>query len=302
VIKAMAMLQAKFLPGATSWLGTSLTSFVRFALAAALMLPWSMRGLRKMTRLELWQGFGLGFFGGIGILFQMDGLAYTDASISAFLTQAYCVLIPIIVAFRDRKAPSILLLASCGLMMVGIAILNRLDFRNLHLGRGEAETLISSLIFAGQILWLERPIFSKNNVSNFSFVMFVTMAVLALPVLAWNVVSWRDVAACYSQPSILILTTTLVLVCTLLAYLMMNYWQPFVPAAEAAIIYGVEPLCASFFALFLPALFSRFFDIQYQNEVITPHLFWGGGVIVIANVMLQWRWIRGKFLPKTAKS
>ncbi|MGV3771876.1 MAG: DMT family transporter [Verrucomicrobiales bacterium] len=302
VIKALALLQQSYLPGANSWLGAALTSFVRFSFAAMLMLPWCYRSLKKLTFLEFWQGFGLGVFGGLGILFQMDGLNYTDASTSAFLTQAYCMIIPIIVAVRDRKVPSMLLVASCVLMMIGIAILNRFDMQNLKLGRGEAETLIASLIFAGQILWLERPIFTQNNVNNFSFVMFVTMAMIALPVLLFNAVSFQQIAHCYSQPSVLSLTLILTLVCTLLAYLLMNYWQPFVPAAEAAVIYGVEPVSASIFALFLPAIFSRMFQISYGNEVITSHLFWGGGLIVAANLLLQWRWIVGKVLPKTAKS
>jgi hypothetical protein len=77
----------------------------------------------------------------------------------------------------------------------------------------------------------------------------------------------------------------------------MNKWQPFVPATEAAIIYGAEPVFASIFALFLPAIISRFTRIDYANETITSRLLLGGILIIAANLLLQWRW---KKSPDTA--
>ena len=105
-MKALGMVQERLLPGANSWFVTSLAITLRFGAAALLMSIWSWRTLREMTRLEVWQGLGLGVFGGVGLLFQMDGLAYTSASTSAFLTQCYCLILPIFVAVRDRRWPS----------------------------------------------------------------------------------------------------------------------------------------------------------------------------------------------------
>jgi hypothetical protein len=53
---------------------------------------------------------------------------------------------------------------------------------------------------------------------------------------------------------VLRLVTILILLCTMVAYVVMNYWQRFLPAAEAGLIYCAEPVSASLFALFLPAL------------------------------------------------
>jgi hypothetical protein len=81
------------MPGSSSWFVVSLQGSIRFLMAGLLMVPFCWRELRSLRGSEVIQGFGLGFCGGAGMLFQMDGLAYTSASISAFLTQAYCILL-----------------------------------------------------------------------------------------------------------------------------------------------------------------------------------------------------------------
>src|SRR5207244_8370873 len=67
--------------------------------------------------LELEQGLGLGLFGGIGILLQVDGMACTSASTSAFLTQCYCLWIPAWVAWREKSLPPVKVFLSCVLVI-----------------------------------------------------------------------------------------------------------------------------------------------------------------------------------------
>jgi drug/metabolite transporter (DMT)-like permease len=290
LVKSLGILQAKLIPGANTWFNAGLTGFARFGIAAAVMLFIARRTLPRLTRSEIWEGLGLGFFAGGGIILQTDGLGYTSASTSAFVTQAYCILVPILVAFRDRTLPGLRLLVAVLLMVLGVSILSGFNPRTFHLGRGEAETLLGAIFFAGQILWLERPKFSGNNPLNFSFVMFLTMSLLSLPIAVATWQSPRDIITCYSEPSIILITLALVFFCTIIAFVEMNKWQPFVPSTEAAIIYGAEPVFASIFALFLPALISRFAGIDYANETITVQLLLGGLLIVSANLLLQWKW------------
>src|SRR4030095_6245874 len=148
-MKSIGALQAQLLPDASTWFTTSLVVIARFAVSAVIIGIVTARTLSKLTPLEFYQGAGLGFFGGIGLIFQMDGLNYTSASTSAFLTQSYCFIIPIIVALRERPPPAIRVILCTILMMTGIGILTQLNPRDLHLGRGEIETLIGSLIFTG---------------------------------------------------------------------------------------------------------------------------------------------------------
>jgi hypothetical protein len=69
----------------------------------------------------------------------------------------------------------------------------------------------------------------------------------------------------------------------------MNYWQRRVTATEAGLIYCAEPVIASALALFLPALFSVWTNISYANETLTARLLIGGGLITVANILLQKR-------------
>ena len=287
IMKSLGLIQQRLAPECGSWFGTSLTVLVRFGVAGLIILGACWRTIRGVTRPEISQGLGLALFGSIGLVFQMDGLSYTSASSSAFLTQAYCLILPWIVALRDRRWPSGILVASSLLMIVGMAILTEIDPRDFHLGRGEAETLIASLLFTGQILWLERPIYRKNNVNHFTTVMFFGTALTVVPIVFVTMHHPHNLMAAFSVPATWVLTSLLTLLCTMIPYVLMNYWQPYVSAPEAGLIYGVEPIFATLFALFLPGWISSAAGLKYLNETTTRHLLLGGGLIILANVIIQ---------------
>jgi drug/metabolite transporter (DMT)-like permease len=289
VMKSLALEQQKLLPDAGSWFFTSLGVMYRFGIAGVILAVFAFRDLKRISRLELEQGLGLAVFGAAGILFQMDGLSYTAASTSAFLTQCYCVFIPIWVALVSRRWPRRKIILCVGLVVLGMAILADLDFRALKLGRGEWETLIASLLFTGQILWLERPRYTANNPIRFSIVMFIGMAVLCVPFVMLTAPHAAAWVQAYASPAACSFLAALVVCCTLGAYLLMNYWQPRVSATEAGLIYCVEPVLASALALFLPAWISVWTNISYANETLTARLLIGGGLITVANVLLQKR-------------
>jgi len=299
IIKAIFLKQDQLVPGAPSVFLASLVVVARFGIGAIVVLAFCARTLRTITRAEIWEGVGLAFFGGLGILFQMDGLAHTSASTSAFLTQFYCLLIPIWAAVTQRALPTFAVIVSSALVLAGAAILANFNLREMRIGRGEAETLIASTFFAGQILWLEKPEFAHNRTSHFTFIMFAGTALVALPVALFYAPSAGGAfARAYTDSSVLIMTSVLVLFCTVAAYGLMNIWQRHITATEAGLIYCLEPVAASAFALFLPAMLSRLAGIQYANEHITRDLLLGGGLILTANVLIQIEAARrGKLKP-----
>ena len=180
LIKAIAFEHQHLLPGSGSWFITACMLAPRFLLAAAIMAVWQRGTLRDMTRSEVRQGIGLAAFAVLGMFFQNDGLQYTSASTSAFLTQFYAIMIPLWLALRRRRPPPATVWMSCALVLAGVAVLARLDWRDMHLGRGEIETLVSSLFFMGQILMLDRAGFTANRPLPVTFVMFVVEAVASL--------------------------------------------------------------------------------------------------------------------------
>jgi drug/metabolite transporter (DMT)-like permease len=288
-MKALELYQREWFGNDSSWFITSSSLVVRFGLASVVMLLVCARTVRRCTRLEIYEGVGLGVFGGIGLIFQMDGLAHTAASTSAFLTQFYCLLIPLIVAWRSRRWPSPVTATSCLMVVAGVAVLSNVNWQVLRIGRGELETILASTIFTGQIFWLQRPKFAANNVNHFTLVMFVVTALVCLPVALMTGGSLGPWIDSYSTMPMAVFTFVLAVACTLGGYLLMNYWQPRVTATQAGLLYCLEPIFASLFAMFLPGWFSAMAGISYANEQLGWRLLVGGSLITVANVLVQLR-------------
>ena len=284
VIKSLLALNQALLPGAGPWFVTAQALAPRFVLAAAMML--ALRGARPTPR-EIKQGLGIGVFAAGGMLLQTDGLAHTSASTSAFITQFYAVLIPAWLALRERRNPGAIIWTGCALVMLGTGILGRFDWRTLSFGRGEWETLLSSVFFMAQILWIGRREFTGCRAGAATLVMFAAQAAIFLGLAAAAAPDARAMIAPWRSPAWLGLTLTLAIVCTVGAFWLMNRWQPQIPATQAGLIYCIEPVIASVFALFLPAFLSGQLSIDYPNEHASRTLLVGGGLILIANVLVH---------------
>lgn len=297
VMKALGLAQQNLLPVNGSWFFTSLGVMYRFGLAGLVMAILFRKNLQAIRRREWEQGLLLAVFGVGGILFQMDGLSYTAASTSAFLTQGYCVFIPVWVALVHWRRPSLKIFLSVLLVVTGVAVLARINPHDFKLGRGELETLIASFLFTGQILALEKPRYAANRPGVFSTVMFLGMALLCLPVVLGTMPSASACWQAYASVPAVGFLAILVIFCTLMAYNIMNQWQRHVTATEAGLIYCIEPVLASVVSLFLPAIFSRWAHIDYANELMTVRLLIGGGLILGANLLLQSPWLNGPKQP-----
>ena len=120
VMKALGMLQQNLLAHDNTWFAAASAVTVRFGLAALIAAIWAFPTLTQLRWLEVWQGLGLGTCAGLGMLLQVDGLSYTSASASAFLTQCCCLFLPWMAALRDRRWPSGLVLLCSALAAAGV--------------------------------------------------------------------------------------------------------------------------------------------------------------------------------------
>ena len=289
LIKAMGHEQLRLVPAGGSWFITTLIVAARFVLAAAVMLLLARAQLATLGRAELRQGVLLGLALGAGLLLQVDGLQFTAASTSAFLTQFYAIMIPAVVALRLRRSPPPVVWAGAALVLAGTAILGRFDFRALSLGRGEVETLLSSVFFMIQIFVLGDARYAGNRTLAVTAVMFTTVAVVFGGLALGTAPAPADCLRPWASGPWLGFLGLLTVFCTLGSFTLMIRWQPHITATEAGLIYAFEPVFASVMAMFLPALFSRWAGFDYANETLTWQLLAGGGLITLANVLLQLR-------------
>ncbi len=287
VVKTLLLMHTQLAPNAGPWFAAIYTMAPRFLLAVALLLAWRPRLFASVTRREWQQGVPLGIFTAAGMFLQNDALQFTAASTSAFLTQCYAIIIPIWVAVHARKNPGGRVWLCVALVLAGVALLGNFDWRELRFARGEWETLLCSVAFTAQILWLNKKEFTGNDGVRLSLVSFATEAVVFWIAAAWMAPDAHALVAPWQSGAWLGLTLILTVCCTLVAFLLMNIWQPKVTATEAGLIYCSEPIFSSVMALFLPAVFSAWAGVDYANERATWTLLIGGGLITLANVVLQ---------------
>jgi drug/metabolite transporter (DMT)-like permease len=259
---------------------------VRFLCAALILLPIYGRELATLSRREWSQAGGLAFFAGAGLFLQTLGLLWTDASVSAFLTQLYTLIVPLIVAFRDRRWPTTRTVGSCLLVLVGAALLSPGLLAHFTLALGETVILLSAIFFSGQIVWVERPLYAANRAGPVTALMFGLMGIFfaaAYPLLGGVPAA---VPRLFATPGLIALMAATVLLCTVINFFIMNKWQRWVSATEAGLIYCLEPVIATALAAFLPAIISIVARVNYANEALGWNLALGGGLILGATILV----------------
>lgn len=288
LIKALHLEQAARIPEASTWFLAAWLQVARFGLAALLLIPLlARRGIPG--RLEIHQGLIVGGWGGLGMAIQADALAYTHASTSAFLTQAYCIILPLWAAVRSRRLPGTRVITATVLVLAGSIVLSGLRWDDLTIGRGEASTLVAAFFFALQILALEDRRFAANSGVSVTFVMCVVIAAIFLPVSLIGAPHVGAVLTAGATSQAFVLVLSLALFCSVGAFGLMNAWQRRVSATEAGLIYTTEPVFTAVYVLFLPAMLGAFIGQIYANESLTTSLALGGSLIVAANVLMQWK-------------
>jgi drug/metabolite transporter (DMT)-like permease len=283
LMKAFSLRADLVAPGVSGWFMSAYLLSGRFLLAALLLALFQRKLPRKS---EYLQGAWIGVFACAGHLFQTDGLSFTDASTSAFLTQGYVVVLPLLAAMETRRLPERRVLWAVVVSLVGLAILARFDPWQLSLGRGESETLLAALLFAGQIFMISRPAYTQNRTGPVTLVMFLTVGLGALP-LAGASGRPSDYARLVDSPQLWLLLVGLTLLSTLLPFVLMNRYQRHVSSSEAGVIYGAEPVLASVLSLWLPELLSPLAGVIYANETLSLRLVLGALLVTLAPLLLR---------------
>lgn len=290
VMKALGLSLSAQAPGVSTWFVAATTVVLRFGLGAILL---AISSYARPTKDELAQGCLIAVFSAAGMLLQMDALNFCPASTSAFLTQGYIVILPLVAAFVGRVWPPAKTIVCVCVSTIGLGLLSGFDWVSLRLGRGETETLLAAVCFAVQILFLDHRGYRSNRSPVVTQVMFVCVAVVLAPIAFHTMRTPAEMWLLFSTPVTLGLLFVLCVPCTVLAFSWMNRFQPELSASEAGIVYGAEPLFASLLSLFLPGIFSSLANIDYANEALSKQLLIGGGLVISANVLLQLPWSFG---------
>lgn len=288
---------------------------IRFGLAFLLFCLFFGDVVRRVGAAHFWSGVAIGATFFVGLLLQVIGLATIPASRSGFLTSLTVVFTPLIATILRRRLPRIPVLAAAGVALTGVAVLTGMlviDKDGVSLAEdaihgwspGDAVTIAGAVVFSVQILLIDR-LGRRYDAVAFTPSMFATTTMLACIVFTWlhgigilparidETVILRDATptpwiTLAVHPPFLLLIGLLCVFPSLLAFKWMNEYQPVVSAGQAAVIYTLEPVFASLWAMCLPALLSMLCAVSYSNERLSVPLVVGGCLVLLANALALW--------------
>ena len=278
---------------------------VRFSIALVLLGVFFPRLFHGLTREQWRMGAWTGLAFAAGFVLQIVGLNYVPASRSGFLTSLTVVFTPLAMTAIERRLPRGPVVVGAAAAVVGTAILTGmielgrpfgLRFASDALGQvgaGDWLTAGAAVIFTLQIVLIDR--FSRRMpAGQLTPGMFVATLAVGLVLFGAGHVLQPPVGGLALWSGLLVDVPFLALVlvmsvfCTVLAFYWMNKYQARVAPAQAALIYTLEPIFATVWAMFLPGLISPLIRLDYPSERPGWGLVIGGALVVAGNALALW--------------
>lgn len=243
--------------------------FLRFAVAAVVFCVLALIRRRVPVRRDVLAGLGTGVFMLGGYFFQAEGLRTASAGSSAFLTCAGTLLAALFAWPILRERPTRVLAAGIALALAGSALMSLRE--GLHMGRGEALTLMGAAIYALQIVALGRFAPTADLV-----VLTGAQAFMVALILAPFALDAGPVLHALRGES-LARFAYLAIAGSTIAPLLQVSAQRALPAGRIALLFALEPVFALVFALTLGA---ERFALRW----------WLGAMLILSAVVLvEWR-------------
>ena len=213
---------------------------MRFALASLFVLPFVIRKLRGVTRIEIIGGIAVGVSIFFTYTLQSFGLVHISSSMSAFITAFYVPLVPLMQWIFLRRRPGRMSLLGIALAFLGLMLLSGPEASGLQVGIGEIATLLGAVSAAAEIILIAR-FTEKVDTLRFTFLQLVFAAVICfffMPIAGEPVPQfhWGWVIPALSMA----------LVSSLVQFTM-TWAQRYVSPTRATVIYAAEPVWAGIF-------------------------------------------------------
>ena len=239
---------------------------LRFSVALSMMLIFYNKYLKKVSKKTLKQGSILGLLFGSGFVLQTYGLEFTAITNSAFITGLTVVLTPF--AFKIISKNKINFWPKIGVVVafVGLYIFTNPDINSINLG--DVLTLISTSFWAIYITIMDK--FTKGDDSKERTIQLVAlqfMFVLPLPVIGFLIFELPDFYVSFDPNLIASVLFNGILASFILTIIHTTY-QRYTTPVKAALIFSLEPIFASLFAL------------AFMSEILTNTELLGASILM----------------------
>ena len=246
--------------------------FLRYSLAGLILLPFSIKHLKTMTKKEFWTGILMGNIFFFSMIAQTIGISMSTPAESSFITTAYVVIAPFTTWMLLKQKPRRITWAAVVLCLAGIYILNMKPGQTIGLTLGNGLTLLGALGWAFQLTFTS--IAGKYMPpALLSFLSFGYTGIMGgLTALITGSMFTTTAAQVGGSAMAIVLAAVFP---TVLANLVQVYAQPHVDANKAAVIYTLE------------AVFATVISILMGMEPLRTSVIIGGGLIACAVLLTQ---------------
>ena len=258
----------------------------RFLIAFIALFLISREARSALRDQQLWKGGAiLGSILLVGFITQMIGLDSITPSTSAFLTSLYVVFTALITTALTGQKVTRTMILGVALATFGAGFIEGPP--HLSWGAGEVLTVFCAFFFALHILYTQKitEVMSPIGVTSTSF-LIVAIGSFVVAILTAGT-STTDALSVLTNDGVIVPLLCLGLIGSLFALLLLNLLQRFLHPVQAAIIYALEPVWATIFALGLG---------------MTSWTGWiavGGGALLIGNLMVELRETPNNQPPKS---
>lgn len=219
---------------------------IRFLLSAFLLGVVCIKYVIKIDRKTLLRGVILGIILAGGYIIQTLGLETTTPAKNAFLTAAYCVMVPFFGWVLFKKKPTLFNVIAAIICMVGIGLISLQS--NFKIARGDILTLISAVFYAMQIL-LNKSFLKKSDFRQLLFIGLLTVGIICLIISISTETAPKNITFSQWLPILY-----LGVFGSCIAQLLQIVGQKYTTANNASIILSME------------AVFGALFSIAFYHE------------------------------------
>ncbi|QZY54947.1 DMT family transporter [Crassaminicella profunda] len=202
-------------------------------------------GKLKVKREQLIGGMITGAVLFLAFVFHTIGLKYTSVAKNAFIVGSSVIFVPFIATYiKKQKQPMLIWVGTC-LAILGLALVT-LEGHQGGINFGDGMTLVGSIILAYYVILVEEyvkkydaTVIATIQISAVGILSVIASLIIEKPTMHLSTDAWKSMLF-------------LGIVCTAIAYLLVNVTQKYVPATNMALIYTLEPIFAALFGwLFL---------------------------------------------------
>jgi len=241
--------------------------FLRFFISAIIIYIFSYKEINKniinMFTDKLFIIFGICNF--LAYFLQTQGLEYTSASNTAFITASACLMVPFVKKIHKIESNiSYIHYVSIFISLLGIYIMSFGFLYPKVFNIGDILIFISAILYSYFIIYLEL-LTKKYKIKVIVFFTFISIALPSLSSFCFN-----NTVKFILDFKVVLSLFVLVLVGTLLTNILVVLGQSKVSSEKASLIYTLEPIFAVFFAFF------------FLNEVLSLNLIIGSSLVLIA--------------------